>query len=31
MERKNKFLLLQRDAAYDDTDEKQIARYRVIL
>lgn len=28
VERKNKFLLLQRDAAYDDNDEKQIARYR---
>ena len=27
VERKNKFLLLQRDAAYDDNDDKQIARY----
>ena len=27
VERKNKFQLHQRDAAYDDNDEKQIARY----
>ena len=27
VERKNKFLLLQRDAAYCDNDQKQIARY----
>jgi hypothetical protein len=26
VERKNKFMLLQRDAAYDESDEKQIAR-----
>lgn len=26
VERKNKFMLLQRDAAYDESDEKQVAR-----